>query len=294
MLYYGNNDYRDYLAHYGVIGMRWGIRRYQPYSYTAYRGSERVGKELGQAKEIAKKAAKAAGEGALKAAKTAGRGAKAAVKKASEMNKAHQEKVREKKRRKIIDSGTIDQIKKERGKLLTEDDVKAAIQRIRDDFTLDDLAREEGRKAIERGKKALSDLADITKSALSIYTNVSSFAKNVREGTKTEEKRAKEIRDLLDKADFAELHTRKDLTKKEKEAVKRAEEVYEQMQQREWDKLVDRGDLSISELERASKYRTNMDKLAGKNDDETMTVTDPDTGEEIEVFRKKSKKKKGS
>lgn len=50
MNYYGNNDYRDYLAHYGVLGMHWGIRRYQPYSVKP-RGSGKIGKEIGEAKK---------------------------------------------------------------------------------------------------------------------------------------------------------------------------------------------------------------------------------------------------
>ncbi len=50
LIYYGNNDYRDYLAHYGILGMHWGIRRFQPYSVKP-RGSGKGGKEIGEAKK---------------------------------------------------------------------------------------------------------------------------------------------------------------------------------------------------------------------------------------------------
>ena len=76
MIYYGGNDYRDYLSHHGIVGMKWGHKNGPPYPLDAgdHSASEKKAgwrKSLNSrsAGRVVKKAAKAVAKATAKGAK---------------------------------------------------------------------------------------------------------------------------------------------------------------------------------------------------------------------------------
>lgn len=143
----------EYLAHHGILGQRWGIRRFQPYSTTGGRKSGKPGKEIGMA-----------------AKKTA-----APSNKPKEPEKTPEEKQREFEERKTfaLKNGSAADILKYKGHL-TNQEMTDAINRIRNENTLKELAARDVPK-VKTAEDRVNDLlrkADIAKRALNTIVEV--------------------------------------------------------------------------------------------------------------------------
>ena len=153
--------HEDYLAHYGILGQKWGVRRFQPYSVRG-RKSGAGGREIGEAKIASKREML---ENAFTPSIKNG--------KDRPMISPAEKVVRESE--KLVDKGKKIKNRKEprESKTLSETELRLRINRLKLEKEYEDLKNED----LERGKVTVKDILEMSGSVLSMAAAIAIITK---------------------------------------------------------------------------------------------------------------------
>jgi len=184
----------DDLMHFGIKGMKWGIRRFQPYQKGEH---VKGGKEVGAATKVKQRPSSGNIIERYKAHKTKQKRV-AALKKAQATRKAKADFEAEKK--KAVESGSIEDLAKFKGKL-TNEEYNRAFARLQNEQKVAALVQANQKTVWDKVDKGMEIVARVSK-----YANVVTTAKNnfdaLDEALHKKERNAEEEKKAAEKNKF--------------------------------------------------------------------------------------------
>lgn len=168
----------DHLAHHGIVGMKWGVRRYQPYS-TVPRSSGKGGKEIGEAKK--------ASSANPTSSRTAKKASAAVAKKAEETMTEEEKKARyEAAKAQALKSGSARDIIQFKGDL-TQQEMQNALNRLNLERQLSSLSAAEKKSGWDK-LTAISDkvgkATDFAEKGIKVYNTIAKVNNSLSDGPK--------------------------------------------------------------------------------------------------------------
>lgn len=178
-MYSYNPYYERYLAHHGVLGMHWGIRRYQPYTHGQkgiFKGLKKkkradiksLKKDLKAYKEAGDELAVAATKKAIKGVKKQYREDKRSV--TEEFDKENLETYKNK----IATEGTLEEVDRWKNKLSAEQ-LATATARLASQDAFNDMKNQKAWSKLENLSKKVSTIANLGKAGIGLLDQVNTL-----------------------------------------------------------------------------------------------------------------------